>query len=56
MKARKTRKVSTKQKQKGGFYPSVYGGVTTASLLFFAAARQAYRLMKNGKTMKKKKH
>ena len=55
---KKTRKVKTKGKQKGGFYPSVYGGVASAGLLTVAAARQGYRLWnnrKNKKTRKQKK-
>ena len=51
---KKTRKVKRKQKQKGGFYPSVYGGVASAGLLAVAAARQGYRLWNNRKTRNKK--
>ena len=53
----KTRKTKRKQKrsQAGGFYPSVYGGVSTASLLAVAAARQGYRLWNNSKKTRKQK-
>lgn len=40
-------KKKKQQRQKGGFYPSVYGGITSASLLAFAAARQGYKLWNN---------
>ena len=52
---KKTRKVKRKQKQKGGFYPSVYGGVASAGLLAVAAARQGYRLWNNSKKTRKQK-
>jgi hypothetical protein len=55
---RKT-KTKTKRKQKGGFYPSVYGGVSTASLLAVAGIRQGYRLWSNRKqrkTRRQRKH
>ena len=44
---RKRRKTSKGKSLKGGFYPSVYSGITSASLLAFAAARQGYKLLKN---------
>ena len=34
-------------KQKGGFYPSVYGGVTGASMLAPLIARQTLRMYNN---------
>jgi hypothetical protein len=40
----KTRKTL---KQKGGFYPSVYGGVTGASMLAPLIARQTLRMYNN---------
>jgi hypothetical protein len=48
--SKKTRK--NKKKQKGGFYPSVYSGVSSASILAVAGARQAYRLWNNTKRRK----
>ena len=57
---KKTRKTL---KQKGGFYPSVYGGVTGASMLAPLIARQSLRMYDNSfkrrthkkRTFKKKK-
>ena len=37
---------------KGGFYPSVYGGVQNAAMLAPLAARHAYRLWSSRKTRK----
>lgn len=56
IKKKKTRKIKRKQTQKGGFYPSVYGGVSSASLLAVAGIRQAYRLWSNRKQRKTRKH
>jgi hypothetical protein len=53
----KTRKRKT-VKQRGGFYPSVYGGVTGASMLAPLIARQTLRMYNNSfkkRTFKKKK-
>ena len=50
---RQTRKQT--RKQKGGFYPSVYGGVQGATLLLPVAARQAYRLWNSRKTRRTRK-
>lgn len=47
--------------QKGGFYPSVYGGVTGASMLAPLIARQTLRMYNNSfkrrsrRALKKKK-
>lgn len=38
------RKRNTTRKQKGGFYPSVYGGVAGATLLAPLVARQTLRM------------
>jgi len=45
---RKTRKL------KGGFYPSIYGGVTGASMLAPLVARQCLRMYNNTPTRKRK--
>ena len=48
---------STPKVQKGGFYPSVYGGVTGASMLAPLIARQTLRMCNNSfkkRTLKKK--
>lgn len=45
-------------KQRGGFYPSVYGGVTGASMLAPLIARQTLRMYNDSfkkRTFKKKK-
>jgi hypothetical protein len=36
-----------KKTYKGGYYPSIYGGVAGATILAPLAARQAYRLWTN---------
>jgi hypothetical protein len=55
-KIRKTKRKLNKCKgQKGGFYPSVYSGVTGAALLAPFAARQAYDFWNRRKTRKSKK-
>lgn len=42
------------KKQKGGFYPSVMGGVISAGkLLMIASLRQGYKMFLNGRTKKK---
>jgi hypothetical protein len=48
---RKTIKSKSKTSKvlKGGFYPSIYGGVSTAVYLAPAAAKQAYRLWNSRK-------
>jgi hypothetical protein len=46
-KYKQTKKIKQKKILKGGFYPSVYGGVASASVLAVAAARQGYRLWNN---------
>jgi hypothetical protein len=50
---RKTRKQM--QKQKGGFYPSVFEGVRNASLLMPLVLRQAYRMFSKTRKTKKSK-
>lgn len=52
------RKRNTTRKQKGGFYPSVYGGVAGATLLAPLVARQTLRMFnstrKSRKSLRKK--
>jgi hypothetical protein len=57
-----SRKQKTKRKtlkQKGGFYPSVYGGVAGATILAPLVARQTLRMFnstrKQRKSLRKKK-
>jgi hypothetical protein len=52
-KRRQTRK--RVKKVKGGFYPSVYGGVTLASYITPLALRQGIQLIRNNKTRKQKR-
>jgi hypothetical protein len=52
-----TRKQQTqkqKRKQKGGFYPSVMGGIGNAAYLAVPAIRLGVRLFKSKKTRKQK--
>lgn len=44
------------RKQKGGFYPSVYGGVAGATMLAPLVARQCLRMYNNRRTMRSRKH
>lgn len=44
------------RKQKGGFYPSVYGGVAGATMLAPLVARQCLRMYNNTRTKRKSKH
>ena len=52
------RKQKTTRKQKGGFYPSVYGGVAGAAMLAPLVARQTLRMFnstrKSRKSLRKK--
>ena len=48
---RKTRK---QKKQKGGFYPSIMGGIGNAAYLAVPAIRLGVRLFKSKKTRKQK--
>ena len=53
-----SRKRKATRKQKGGYYPSVYGGITGASMLAPLIARQTLRMYNNSfkkRTFKKKK-
>lgn len=51
MKKRTTRK---SKNLKGGFYPSVYSGITAAAYLAPFAAKQAYRFWNSRKTRRSK--
>lgn len=51
---KKSRKIKIK-KQKGGFYPSVFHGVTNAAMLAPLAFRQAYNFWSRRKTRRSKK-
>ena len=55
-KRRHTRKQlkSRKSKQKGGFYPSVMGGIGNAAYLVAPAIRMSYKLLKNKKRKTRK--
>jgi hypothetical protein len=44
------------RKLKGGFYPSIYGGVTGATVLAPLVARQCLRMYNNTKKRKSRKH
>ena len=46
----------TTRKLKGGFYPSVYGGVAGATMLAPLVARQCLRMYNNNRTKRKSKH
>ena len=50
----KTRKIKKQKKQKGGFYPSIYSGVSTALYAAPLAIKQGYRLWNSRKTRKNK--
>jgi hypothetical protein len=52
-KTRKTKKGKGKG-QKGGFYPSIYSGISSAAYLAPFAAKQAYRFWNSRKTRKNK--
>ncbi len=55
-KRRQTRKRVRKVKSvKGGFYPSVMGGIGTSSYLLPLALRQGINLIRNNKTRKHKR-
>ena len=54
-KKRQHKQKTRKQKQKGGFYPSVMGGIGNAAYLSFPAVRIAYRMFKSKKTRKHRK-
>lgn len=43
------------RKQKGGFYPSVFGGVRNATLLMPLIMRQCYRMLESNKKTRKSK-
>jgi hypothetical protein len=54
-----TRKQQTqkqKRKQKGGFYPSVMGGIGNAAYLVAPAIRMSYKLLKNKKRKTRKRN
>jgi len=44
------------RKQKGGFYPSVYGGVAGATMLAPFVARQCLRMYNNTRTKRRSKY
>jgi hypothetical protein len=50
-----TRKTIKRHTLKGGYFPSVYGGVTGASMLAPLIARQALR-MYNNTSVKRRRH
>lgn len=50
-----TRKNKTRKVQSGGFYPSVYGGITGASMLAPLIARQTLRMYNNAPTKRMRK-
>ena len=52
---RATRRHTRKHTLKGGYFPSVYGGVTGASMLAPLIARQALR-MYNNTSVKRRRH
>lgn len=58
---RKRKRQTRRQSQRGGFYPSVFGGVANATILIPAVLRQGYRLwydmdvIKNGSSKSKGK-
>ena len=49
----RSRRKSRVYKGKGGFYPSVFGGISGATILTPLAVRQAYRLWNNSGTARK---
>ncbi len=49
------RKQTKKRKQKGGFYPSVMGGIGNAAYLLAPAIRAGYKLLKRRKTRRSRK-
>ncbi len=53
----KRRRQTRKRKQKGGFYPSVMGGIGNAAYLIAPAIRAGYKLLKRKerKTRKSRK-
>ncbi len=54
-KRKQTRKQKThKRKQKGGFYPSVMGGIANAAYLVAPAIRMSYKMLKNKKRKTRK--
>lgn len=59
--SRERRRQTRRQSQRGGFYPSVFGGVANATILIPAVLRQGYRLwydtdvIKNGSSKSKGK-
>lgn len=46
---------TTRKKQRGGFYPSVYSGITGARILAPLIARQIYMMFSNAKPKAKAK-
>jgi hypothetical protein len=44
---------ATRKKQRGGFYPSVYSGITGARILAPLIARQIYMMFTNAKAKPK---
>jgi hypothetical protein len=49
------RKQTRKRKQKGGFYPSVMGGIGNAAYLVAPVIRMSYKLLKNKKRKTRKR-
>jgi len=49
------RRATRKKSQKGGYFPSIYGGISNASMLIPLVARQAYRMYDNRKSRKRRK-
>ena len=52
---RHTKRATRKHPLKGGYFPSVYGGITGASMLAPLIARQALR-MYNNTSVKRRRH
>ena len=46
---------ATRKKQRGGFYPSVYSGITGARILAPLIAKQLYMMFSNAKSNAKQK-
>jgi hypothetical protein len=46
---------ATRKKQRGGFYPSVYSGITGARILAPLIAKQLYMMFSNAKAKAKQK-
>ena len=46
---------ATRKKQRGGFYPSVYSGITGARILAPLIAKQLYMMFSNAKSNAKSK-